>query len=342
VHIGAAHALAQLILLEPEHPAAESARAQLVLKIAICALPGDRFIIRDAQAARTIGGGLVLDPSAPSRKLRSEQRLRYLDALEKMIAGQGLSQLLADAPHGVAVPDLERLTGRKAASLILPVGTLIRGTHQDQFAVLETAWEKLRDDALRALREFHVKFPDDPGPDSGRLRRIAQPDVPTPLWAALVDELTRDTSITRRGPWLQLPDHAASLSECDEELARQLQALIAQGRPEPPWVRDLASAVRQPEERVRQILRRQAACGALCQIVHDLFYDSERVDTLAGVVASLASEQGAVDAASYRNAIGLGRKRSVQILEFFDRIGYTRRVQDVHVLRKDSGWQGSR
>jgi selenocysteine-specific elongation factor len=339
VHLGAAHALAHLMLLESDHLAAgESARAQLVFETAICALPGDRFIIRDAQAAHTLGGGVVLDASAPSRKRRSEQRLRYLDAVEKMLAGHGLSQLLADAPNGVALTDLERLTGRDAASVILPDGTLIRGTNQDQFAILQSAWQALRESALLALRAFHIEFPDDPGADTGRLRRITRPDLPTSLWTALVDELTKDGSVTRHGPWLQLPDHAAALSESDRELARQLQSLIARARPEPPWVRDLASAVQQPEERVRQVLRRQVASGTVCQIVHDLFYDSERVDTLAGVVASLARQQGSVNAASYRDAIGLGRKRSIQILEFFDRVGYTRRVHDVHVLRKDSGW----
>jgi selenocysteine-specific elongation factor len=341
-HLGAAHALARLMLLESEHLAAgESTRAQLVLETTTCALPGDRFIIRDAQASHTIGGGVVLDSSAPARKRRSDQRLHYLDAVENMLAGQGLSQLLADAPNGVSMADLERLTCRNAANVVLPEGTLIKGTNQDQFALLESAWKSLRDDALVALREFHAEFADDPGPDSGRLRRMTRPELPASLWTALMDELTKDGSIIRQGPWLQIPDHAATLSESDQELGRQLQSLIAQARPEPPWVRDLATAVRQPEERVRQVLRRQVACGAVCQIVHDLFYDSDRLDTLAGVAASLARKQGSVDAASYRDAIGLGRKRTIQILEFFDRVGYTRRVHDVHVLRKDSGWQGS-
>jgi selenocysteine-specific elongation factor len=46
-----------------------------------------------------------------------------------------------------------------------------------------------------------------------------------------------------------------------------------------------------------------------------------------------------VDAARYRDELRLGRKRTVQILEFFDRVGYTRRVKNSHVLRRDSGWQ---
>ncbi len=53
----------------------------------------------------------------------------------------------------------------------------------------------------------------------------------------------------------------------------------------------------------------------------------------------LVQEHGAVDAARYRDALGLGRKRTIQILEFFDRIGYTRRVKDSHVLRPDRGWR---
>jgi selenocysteine-specific elongation factor len=313
-----------------------------VLDAPVCALPGDRFVLRDAQAARTIGGGVVLDASAPVRKRRSEPRLRYLAAIEGMLAGEGLSQLLASSPHGVSIADLERLTGRAASNVQLPEHTVLKGTHQETFAIPDDAWQALREHALATLRAFHTEFPEDAGPDSGRLRRMTRPELPASLWAVIVDELAQDGAIVRHGPWLQLPDHAATLSDSDQDLARQLQSLIAQGKPEPPWVRDLATAVKQPEDRVRQILRRQAACGTVCQIVHDLFYDSDRVDTLAGVVASLARQQGSVDAASYRDAIGLGRKRTIQILEFFDRVGYTRRVHDVHVLRKDSGWVASR
>jgi len=40
--------------------------------------------------------------------------------------------------------------------------------------------------------------------------------------------------------------------------------------------------------------------------------------------------------AKFRDASGLGRKRAVQMLEFFDRIGLCRRVGDTHVLRLES------
>ncbi|WP_152907013.1 SelB C-terminal domain-containing protein, partial [Stenotrophomonas maltophilia] len=49
-----------------------------------------------------------------------------------------------------------------------------------------------------------------------------------------------------------------------------------------------------------------------------------------------------VDAAAFRDAIGLGRKRSIQILEFFNRVGYTRRVGDQHRPRGDLQWNAAR
>src|SRR5690606_30860516 len=85
---------------------AESARAQLVFDAPMCALPGDRFIVRDAGAARTIGGGVVLDADAPRRKRRTPERLRRLDALEQTIASDDVSPLLLEAPFGIAMIEL--------------------------------------------------------------------------------------------------------------------------------------------------------------------------------------------------------------------------------------------
>ena len=61
-------------------------------------------------------------------------------------------------------------------------------------------------------------------------------------------------------------------------------------------------------------------------------------------MALMLQASGGVDgiaAADFRDRSGLGRKRSIQFLEFFYRSGYTRRVRDRHVLRNGSTdfWQ---
>ena len=129
--------------------------------------------------------------------------------------------------------------------------------------------------------------------------------------------------------------------QADQTLAQTLRPLLAAGHFDPPWVRALAARTHQPEQRVREVLRKLVTEGSVYQVVHDLFYDASCISELAGIAGALAREHGTVSAARYRDALGLGRKRTIQILEFFDRVGYLRRVRDAHVLRQDSGWQTS-
>ncbi len=340
VHLGTGHHVAHVVPLEStEVLSGQSARVQLVFDTLICATPGDRFIVRDAQATHTVGGGVVLDPAAPARKRRSAERMRWLEALERLVAGEGVAPLLQGASYGIKLSELARLLGLPAEHVLLPADTVTIDSGPEHFLLHPTHWSGLRARAIAALLKSHAQEPDDPGPDVGRLRRMAIPEMPPVLWRALVAALVDERLIVRSGPWLHLPEHAVALSEADEVLARKLQPLIANGKFDPPWVRDLAAVSREPEERVRQVLRKSVTQGTVYQVVRDLFYDRECVGELAAIITRLAQDHGAVDAARYRDVLGLGRKRTVQILEFFDRVGYTRRVRGSHVLRPDSGWR---
>jgi len=342
VHLGTTHRVAHVVPLESDGPSAgETGRVQLVFDTPICAMPGDRLIVRDAQGRHTIGGGGVLDPFAPARQRRSVERLGFLAALERMLDGEGITPLLQQARFGVKISDLVRLSGCPPERLPLPPEAITIAAGGEHFVLLAAQWHALREGAMGALRRFHADVPDEPGPDVGRLRRIALPDMPAALWRALVDELARERRVLPGGAWLHLPEHSVTLSESDQTLARKLQPLIAAGRFDPPWVRDLAARVHEPEERVREVLRKQVTQGGVYQVVRDLFYDRERIAELADIVGAGMREQGGVNAARFRDTLGLGRKRAIQILEFFDRVGYTRRVRDAHVLRSDSAWRSS-
>ncbi len=340
VHMGTSHLLAHVVPLQGESLAAgESALAQLSFNRPVCAVPGDRFIVRDAQANHTIGGGVVLDPFAPPRKRRTAERFAYLGALEELLAGRGIAPLLQLSPYGVALADLARLTAQAPEALALPPGTRRIEGRPGPWVMAGAIWSLWRERVIEALRNFHLHSPEEPGPEAARLRRIAAPGMPEARWRALLEELIHEDALRRNGRWLHLHEHQAMLSAADEKLAHRLAPLLAGGGLDPPWVRELAASLQEPEERVRQVLRKQATRGALYQPVRDLFYDAQRMGELATLVAQLASGAGAVTAAQLRDASGLGRKRTIQLLEFFDRIGYTRRVRDAHVLRTEGAWE---
>jgi len=340
VHLGTAHGVAHLVPLgATELAAGQSTLVQLVFAEPFCAVPGDRFIVRDSQGRHTIGGGYVLDPAAPERRRRSPERLAFLAAIERMLAGDGAAPLIEHARFGARLADLVRLYGRPRESLPLPDAALTVDAGSEQFVMLPARWQALRAAALEALGRFHTEVPDEPGPDAARLRRMSFPDMPLALWRSLLADLAAEGALLANGPWLHLPEHRSKLSAEDEALLRRLQPLIAAGGFDPPWVRKLAADLHEPEERVRAVLRKQLTQGGVYQVVRDLFYHEERVAELAEIVQACSRERGGVSAAHFRDVVGVGRKRAIQILEFFDRVGYTRRVRDAHVLRADSPWR---
>jgi selenocysteine-specific elongation factor len=338
VHLAATHRLAHVIPLEGDLlPPGRRGLVQLVFEAPLCAAPGDRFIIRNAQASCTLGGGRVLDPYAPERKRRSPRRRAWLEAITRLLEGEGLGPLLEQAPYGVDEALLQRLLAAPISAAVLPPETL----RVHAVWILPGHWEALAERLLAALERQHERVPDDPGVDTQRLRRMVDALIPEPLWQGVLDALASQGKVARSGPWWHLPGHATRLAAEEEALAARLLARLEAGGFDPPWVRDLARAEGVPEETVRTLLRKLARRGEAAQVVKDLFYAPRRVRELAAIAAELAAAEGGVQAARFRDATGLGRKRAVQILEFFDRIGYTRRVQrrgqDAHLLRGDAG-----
>ncbi|WP_213778079.1 selenocysteine-specific translation elongation factor [Caballeronia sp. dw_276] len=341
VHLGTQHQVAHVALLDGDSLGSDQiGRVQLVFERPLCALPGDRFIVRNAQANRTIGGGHVLDPFGPARKRRTPERLQWLDAIQAMLDTGTLDALLDRAPNGLPRSLLEQMSGMPAALLNLPADTrTVTLSGDDALFIAGATWRALTVRLLAALKQFHERSPDEQGPDASRLRRIVAPQMDDALWRALINDACAGGDVVRSGPWLQLPDHTVTLDEADQVLALKLLPAVKAGGFNPPWVRDLAVSIDVSEERVRLLLRKLARQGEVFQVVRDLFYHRDAIRELAAIAASQAENNDArLAAAPFRDATALGRKRAIQVLEFFDRVGYTRFHREMHVMRTDSGW----
>jgi selenocysteine-specific elongation factor len=339
VHLGTAHRVARVALLEADElTGGANARAQLIFDSPVCAAAGDVFIARDAQARTTVGGGVVIDPAAPSRRRRSPERLAYLRAIQRMLLDEGIAPLLENSPNGIEMRELVRLRGLAPERIELPPQARIVNSAGQSVIILESHWQRLCQRTLDTLRAFHGQQPDEPGIDRARLRRMIAPTIVDAVWRALIDELVQEQLLQQSEHWLHAPEHRVTLNERELDLAQKLRSALAAGGFDPPWVRDLALAVRADDDEVRLVLRKCTVQREVYQVVRDLFYHRESIRVLARKLRGLYEQAGFVEAADYRDSIGLGRKRTIQVLEFFDRVGYTRRTPRGRIVRADSSW----
>nr|WP_286089055.1 selenocysteine-specific translation elongation factor [Pseudomonas sp. MWU13-3659] len=338
VHLGTQDVTARVALLEGERlGAGQRMFAQLLLNAPLQAVHGDRLVLRDQRAQRTLGGGRVLDPFAPSRQRRSEARLRQLQVLrEADNLEQALPALLEAAPGGLEPQRLERQFNRLRETWQLPDTVLVIATRQGQLLFDRLQWQALKQQVLGRLAQLHEQEPDQLGPDRDRLRRFSALPLERPAFVSLLDELLGEGAISSSGPWLHLPDHRVQLSDADTALWERLLPRLLAGEFDPPWVRTLAGEEGCAEADVRLLLRKLARLGLVHQVVRDLFYPEMTLRRMAELLLRQAETSPIVQVAAFRDGLAIGRKRSVQILEYFDRIGLTRRVGDLRHVRVDS------
>ena len=302
VHLGTSDVLGSVALLEADALApGAGGLAQLVLRAPLGAWHGDRGVLRDASATRTVAGFRVLDPVAPARYRRTPERLAMLaargagDAATRGasdVAAQ-VAALLTAAPLGVDTRALARSLALHEPRLPLPAGAIRIDDAQAPAAIALNHCDALCDRITAALAAFHASSPEEVGPDTRRLKRLAGPRVPEPVWRHALATLITRGALAKAGAWLHLPSHAAALSQTQEALAAQLLPLLEAGAFDPPWVRDLAREVAAPEATVRATLAALARQARVHAVVRDLYYPAATLERLAGLardVASVATE----------------------------------------------------
>ena len=202
--------------------------------------------------------------------------------------------------------------------------------------MLFRSWQQHQLTLTEALTRFHQEQPDEPGPDRSRLRRYGLPHLEPAVFSAVLDEALLNASVVASGPWLHRPDYRVRLSAAEEELKNQLWPHLEAGDINPPWVRDLARLENCNEAQVRGLLLKLARLGQLHQVVRDLFYSEPAIEKLAQCAITLAKNGNTLEVVEFRDALGLGRKRCVQLLEYLDRLGVTRRFGNQRRVREES------
>ena len=338
VHIGSADLSGRVALLRDAALApGTNTLAQLVLDAPTSALYGDSFVLRDQSAQRTIGGGHVIDPRPPLRHARKPERLAFLEAFDQGDAGEALDALLHAAPHGVdldhftLVRNLDQL-GRAALLATRDVVTTTVGKVATLFA--REGWSALTGQMFGALRRYGEDHPDSFGATAAELLRPF-PAAWRPALSAVLDALLADKAAVRFGQLLQLPGHEVTLSLEEDNLWGEAAGAMRTRGFDPPRLSLVAEALRLSEDEIRPLLEKLARMGALIRVSKAYF-------VLPGVVAHLASvgstcaehhAERILTVGQFREATAISRHATMPVLEFFDRVGFTRRHQDGRRIR---------
>ncbi|MGE0748112.1 MAG: selenocysteine-specific translation elongation factor [Rhodospirillales bacterium] len=334
VHLGAAEATGRIAVLEGGAIApGGSALVQLVLDRPIGALAGDRFVVRDQSAQRTLGGGRVIDVFPPARGRARPDRLAFLAAMETADHAAALARLLDEGVLGI---DLARfgaarnLTPEESTAVFGTVAmTRVRREGIDQgFAPCH--WDSLRETVLAALADWHRRHPGVAGVSEDRLAATAGLRLPAAVALAVAGELARAGTIAREGRTVHLPAHRAKMEPADAARWKRVAPLLQAGGVSPPAVGEIALKIGEPPPKVEQLLVRAGRLGLVVRISPNRFLPPAALQALAEKAEALAAAAPGelLTVIGFREGAGIGRNLAVEVLEHFDRIKLTRRIGD--------------
>ncbi len=316
-----------------------SAFVQLVTDRPLATLHGDRFVVRDQSARRTMGGGVVLDPFAPKRKRNSALRTAELQAYERRSPAGVLAGLLELSESGVDLHAFARrlnLAEDSATAVLLDANAMVLGRSQP-IGISRGAGEALTVRLLAELRAFHAGHPQANGIEIATLRKLLAPKLFSPAFHAFVRELASRQLIILSNDVARLPEHQASNNPEDDQLWFRVEEALRRLGTHTPLLGELATTLQIKEQTLRDFLYRKSRTGEVRRIAGERFCLRTTLARLAATAALVAQrhEDGFFVTTEFRDAIGTGRGLAIHYLEFFDQLGITQRFGDRRRLAKD-------
>lgn len=339
LHIGTEDVTARVALRRGAAIApGEMGYAQLIADRPLSALHGDRFVIRDQSATRTIGGGIVVDPFPPARRIRPELRIAQLDALDTDDAGAALAALARQMPSGVDLGWFGRtfdLDDAQIAALVAANALVVLG--RDTLVALPAAdVEAIAAKVVDTLRRFHVESPQAFGMEVAALRAQCAPGLAPSHFQSLLRRLVDEQKLSVSGALAKIRKHVATDNPEDRALWSAMSPALEAAGLNGLTVSELAAAGGVSTAAATGFLQRASRLGDVVRVAENRYYLRGTMARFAALAADAAraSADGTFTAATFRDRTGIGRGRAIEVLESLDRLHVTQRIGDVRMLRR--------
>ena len=122
------------------------------------------------------------------------------------------------------------------------------------------------------------------------------------------------------------------LDGADAVLWKKVARILGESPLRPPAMHEIAAAIAEDPKKTESFLVRASRLGLVHRVSGNRFFLPEALQQLRKITEDLAVESTdhRVTAAALRDRTKIGRTVAIEVLEFFDRIKFTRRVGDAH------------
>ena len=340
IHLGTAESMVSVRLLDRDQLApGESAIAQLYVSDPVVATWSQPLVLRSESPIHTIGGGVVLDPTAERIRHADEvtlQQLRLLNA-DDPLQRAGAALFFAGL-RGFQKEDLARSAGvdnPDEIAIALADGGPLQRLNLRKGATVQVhrqALERTFDQVARTLAKMHDQNP--------LLSRHQEATVAHRLaWLgdailihAILEKMQAVGRVTLSGGGVTLVGHGPQLSRGEQQAYDNILQQYETAAFQPPSLTDVVKETPKNRESVPQLVALAAANGELVEFAQDFYLHANHAAEMRSRLIQEMSQRGGLTVSEIREVLGTTRKYAVPLCEYLDKVGFTRREGDTRVI----------
>ena len=326
VYHATSHTTARLALLRPGGlQPGEEALVELVLDDPLFAKHDDRLILRDQSLDVTLGGGPVIHNQPLPGRRSDPGRMAIVAAWAQATPEAAFAALVAAGPVDInEFQDNWGLLDSHLSELTHADDTVVKGS----FAIATPRWQRWVSDVVD---EIAAKHRDDETLLGIRSNEL-DADVPQPFLDEILGTLVSDGQLVNKSGRYAPASHRVSLTPAEAALFESVEALLNERQP--PSVGDLAKRLRESAPNLRKRLQPLAGKGLLVAVSETRFFVPAQLTELVTIVEQLAGH-APFNVRDFRDAAEIGRNTAIEVLEYLDSRGFTKRTGDTRSVIGD-------
>jgi len=337
LHVNTDEIIARVVIIDKDLIApGESGLVQFLLERPAVAVRGDRFVIRTFSPVLTIGGGRIIDPAPERHKRFDEKTINALTAMTGDSENAVEQYLIGRGCLPVSLEEISAAMGKDRNSIADLLSEL---SSRNRIIALDSgAWihidslNKLKHQIEQIIRQYlgrnrYRKFISYSEVRS-QILQYARPN----LFELALRILAEENVVEQKSGQIGLVGYEPALTPLEETLKQSVLEVFEQSGFSPPLESEVRERVDTGKGDFENVISILIDTESLVRLNDKVTYHTDYYQRIKQIVIDHIKHNGSIDVKTLRDVLGVSRKYALAILEHFDQIGLTKRVEDHRVL----------
>ena len=337
LYTGTSEILTRVVLLDrDELTPGESCYAQLRLEEEIAVRRGDKFIVRFYSPLETIGGGEIIEPLPLKRKRFDENLIEELKIKEKGTGADVIEKIIKDTKYLLSVSGLAKTTALTETEVQDNIEILEQEEKITLFKVKNDmyVWHKsfeieIEEKLEKYLFNYHKENKYATGAKKSEIKSKFFPNLKQLLFDVIIQAFVEKGLIKQSDEFISLTYFTIEYDADYRKIKERVLMILDEVKFELLKIDELSEKINHPM--TDDVLSLMLTEKDLVRI-NDLVTTRELYEEAKNILVEFLNKNKKISAAQYRDLINTNRKTAIALLEHFDMLKLTKRIENDRIL----------